>query len=158
MPKSPTLALICDEIRDPGNLGSLLRSAAAAGVQAVALTRGCADAWGLKALRSGMGAQFRVPITSDMEWSQIRAYCDATKMNIKVAEGSSKLSYTQIDWRAPSALVIGSEAQGPSVEAFKAAHHKISIPMSDHVESLNAAMAGAVILFEAKRQREMTVS
>lgn len=153
LPALSTLTLVCDEISDPGNLGTLLRSAAGAGVQAVALTPGCADVWSLKALRAGMGAQFRLPSQSNMTWTQIQDYIRASGGRIRVAEGKSSTLYTHVDWSVPCALVIGSEAEGPSVEAFNAADEKIAIPLEAGVESLNAGMAGAIILFEASRQR-----
>lgn len=155
LPPLPSLTLICDQVRDPGNVGTLLRSAAAAGVGAVLMTAGCADVWGLKALRAGMGAQFRLPIKCGMTWSHISDYVELTNSVLRVAEASSDIDYTQVDWSVPSALVVGSEADGPSAEAFSACEEKVSIPLSLQMESLNAAVAGAVILFEAKRQRSM---
>lgn len=153
LPVHTSLSLICDEVRDPGNLGTLLRSAAGAGVDTVLLTAGCADIWNLKVLRSGMGAQFRLPIKSGMSWKEIVDYLESMKTVIRVAEGSTQASYSHVDWTIPSALVIGSEADGPSETAFAVAHESIGIPMASGVESLNAAMAGTIILFEAQRQR-----
>lgn len=154
VPSMPTMTLICDEVHDPGNLGSLLRCAAAAGVQFVVLTPSCADVWGLKALRAGMGAQFRIPVYQGMSWVEISECMARNKSIIRVAEGCALQNYSQVDWTVPSALVVGSEAHGPSESAIAAAHESIGIPMTDEVESLNVAMAGAVVLFEAKRQRD----
>ncbi|CAN8067752.1 unnamed protein product [Agarophyton chilense] len=154
LPDFPTMSLICEEVRDPGNLGSLLRCAAASGVQFVALTPGCADVWSLKALRAGMGAQFRVRVRQGMSWVDIVDYMKKNEISIRVADGFAKKNYSLVDWTIPSALIVGSEATGPSEAAFSAAHEKIAIPMSGEVESLNVAMAGAAILFEAKRQRD----
>lgn len=156
LPPTPTLTLICDEIRDPGNLGTLLRSAAGAGVHAVILTSGCADVWGLKVLRSGMGAQFRLPMETSKSWNDIVGYLQLTESTLRVAEGTADVDYTEVDWSVPSALVVGSEADGPSEGAFRAAKDKVAIPLAGGVESLNAAMAGSIILFEAQRQRRQT--
>lgn len=153
LPNIPTFSLICDEVHDPGNLGSLLRCAAAAGVHFVALTPGCADAWGLKALRAGMGAQFRVSLCQGMSWPSIVECMKRSNTTIRIAEGCAEKDYALVDWSVPSALVVGSESIGPSKAALSAGHERIAIPMSDDVESLNVAMAGAIILFEAKRQR-----
>ncbi|KAI0564831.1 RNA methyltransferase [Gracilaria domingensis] len=154
LPERPIMSLICEEVRDPGNLGSLLRCAAASAVQFVALTPGCADVWSLKALRAGMGAQFRIPVRQGMSWADIIAYMRKNDIRVCIADGSAGKSYSFINWSIPSALIVGSEATGPSEAAFGAAHEKIAIPMAMEVESLNVAMAGAVILFEAKRQRD----
>lgn len=154
LPQQPHLTLICDNIHDPGNLGSLLRSAAGAGVNAVCLSTGCADVWGLKALRAGMGAQFRLPIQTGMKWEQIEAYVRRADARVRVAEGGG-VEYTAVHWGGISALVVGSEAEGVSMEAREMADEMVGIGLGGGVESLNAAMAGAVILFEAKRQREL---
>lgn len=100
-----------------------------------------------------MGAQFRLPMETSKSWPDIVSYLEGTKSRVRVAEGTSEICYTEVDWSVPSALVVGSEAEGPSQEAFQAAHDKVAIPLSGGVESLNAAMAGSIILFEAKRQR-----
>lgn len=152
LPASPSLALVCDNVRDPGNLGTLVRSAAAAGVDAVLLTQGCADVWALKTLRAGMGAQFRIPVLSGLSWAQIGDYCQG--MHMFIADGSGECRHCEVDWTNRCALVVGSEADGPSKQAFE--HGRgVSIGMSNSVESLNAAMAGTVILFEAARQRSL---
>lgn len=104
-------------------------------------------------LRSGMGAQFRLPMQDNMTWPDIIQYLNVSGSQIRVAEGTSDTLYTDVDWTVPSALVIGSEAEGPSEAALQTRHEKIAIPLASGVESLNAAMAGSVILFEAQRQK-----
>ena len=145
----PNFILIPDQIRDPGNLGTLLRTAAAAGVQAVLLPPETTDAFAPKVVRSGMGAHFRLPIRA-MAWEEIRA--QAKSMQIFLADMSGQ-SCWETDLRQPLALIIGGEAEGASEEARKLARQKISIPMAGNVESLNAGVAGSVLMFEVVRQR-----
>lgn len=150
VPAQPDLVLVLDLIRDPGNLGSLLRSAAAAGVQAVYLTPGSADAFAPKVVRSGMGAHFRLPIRV-MDWDELPAQLAGLKLVL--AEMNAPLSCWQADLRGRVALVIGGEAEGVSQSARLYSSESVHIPMSEASESLNAAAAGAILLFEIKRQR-----
>lgn len=158
LPPKPSLVLVCDAVSDPGNLGTLLRSAAGAGVSAALLTPGCSDAWGPKALRAGMGAQCRLP-TRQLTWQEIAAELDKWGCVPYAADAAGQMAHFELDWRAPSALVVGSEAHGLSDEVRN--HPSVSlcrIPMGprgagEGVESLNAAVAGSVVLFEAARQR-----
>ena len=149
IPNSPSFILIPDQIRDPGNLGTLLRTAAATGVQAVLLPPETTDAFAPKAVRSGMGAHFRLPI-HEMAWDEIQ---EQTKnLQIYLADMDGKPCW-ETDLSQPLALIIGSEAEGASEDARKLSNEKISIPMAGNVESLNAAVAGAVLMFEIVRQR-----
>ncbi len=148
----PSFVLILDGISDPGNLGTLLRSAAAADCDAVLLAPGCADMLSPKVLRSGMGAHFRQPIYA-WEWAEISHFNNQHKLELYLAEAWGGRSYFQVDFTQAFALIIGNEASGVS-EAAKALSPKpIQIPMPGRMESLNAAIAGSVILFEAVRQR-----
>lgn len=143
--------LILDQIRDPGNLGTLLRSAAAAGVQTVLLPPETTDAFAPKVVRSGMGAHFRLPIHS-ITWEEIEEMSKSANLNVYLADMDGK-SCWETDLRQPLALVVGSEAEGASQKARELATQKISIPMSGDIESLNAGVAGSVLLFEVVRQR-----
>ncbi len=143
--------LIPDQIRDPGNLGTLLRTAAAAGVQAVLLPPETTDAFAPKVLRAGMGAHFRLPIHS-MTWGEIERFCESASQRIYLADMDGQ-SCWEVDLRQPVALVIGGEADGASESARKLANGKISIPMSENIESLNAGVAGSILMFEVVRQR-----
>jgi TrmH family RNA methyltransferase len=146
---APRRVLILDNVRDPGNLGTILRTAAAAGVQVAILSPGCADPYNPKALRGGMGAHFRLPVV-EATWEEIAGYCAPLK--VYLADGAGQTDYDTVDWTAAWALVIGSEAHGLSAEATALSEQRVRIPMAAHTESLNAAMAAAVILFEAGRQ------
>jgi RNA methyltransferase, TrmH family len=149
IPDSLNFALILDQIRDPGNLGTLLRTAAATDVQAVLLPPETTDAFAPKVVRSGMGAHFRLPIHS-MTWDDIREQIKDIQVYLADMDGGS---CWETDLREPLALIIGSEAEGASEEARKLATEKVSIPMTGNIESLNAAVAGSVLMFEVVRQR-----
>lgn len=149
IPHSPNFILIPDQIRDPGNLGTLLRTAAAAGVQAVLIPPETTDAFAPKVVRSGMGAHFRLSIHS-IPWDNIGTYTKGLQIYLADTDGQS---YWETDLRLPLALIIGGEAEGASEEARKLATKKISIPMSGDIESLNAGVAGSVLMFEVVRQR-----
>ncbi len=149
IPQFLNFILILDQIRDPGNLGSLLRTAAAAGVQVVLLPPETTDVFAPKVVRSGMGAHFRLPIHS-MTWEEIRGQIKESQVYLADMDGKS---CWETDLRQPLALIIGSEAEGAREEARKLATQKISIPMVGNVESLNAGVAGSVLMFEVVRQR-----
>jgi TrmH family RNA methyltransferase len=149
IPNAPDFILIPDQIRDPGNLGTLLRTAAAAGVQAVFLPPETTDAFSPKVVRSGMGAHFRLPI-QPMRWEKIRRQIKDLDAYLADMDGAS---CWETDLRGPLALIIGSEAEGASQEARELATQKISVPMSGNMESLNAGVAGSVLMFEVVRQR-----
>ena len=151
IPESPNFLLIPDKIRDPGNLGTLLRSAAAAGVHAVLLPPETTDAFAPKVLRSGMGAHFHVPIHS-MGWDEIDQIGKSAGLNVLIADMDGQ-SCWKTDLTQPVALIIGSEAKGASDSARKLAKAKITIPMNANIESLNAGAAGSVLMFEVVRQR-----
>jgi TrmH family RNA methyltransferase len=151
IPNFPTFILIPDQIRDPGNLGTLLRTAAATGVQAVLLPPETTDAFAPKVVRAGMGAHFRLPIHL-MTWEEIGRFCESANQRIYLADMNGQ-SCWETDLRQPVALVIGGEADGASESARKLANGKITIPMNGNIESLNAGVAGSVLMFEVVRQR-----
>ncbi|MBN1302821.1 MAG: RNA methyltransferase [Anaerolineales bacterium] len=150
LPKQPAFVLIPDQIRDPGNLGALLRSAAAAGVQAVLAPPETTDPFAPKVVRSGMGAHFRLPVHS-LSWEQIRAYCRRTRLYLADMEGQS---CWECDLRLPLGLIVGGEAAGASQPARDLADQAICIPMQGQTESLNASVAGAILMFEVVRQQQ----
>lgn len=149
LPTRPARVLVLDALRDPGNLGTILRAAAAAGVDAALLAPGCVDPFNPKVLRAGMGAHFRVPL-AELPWAEIAAYCAA--LTVYLADARASLRHDQADWTRPWALIVGGEAGGAGREAAKLARARIAIPMAGATESLNAAVAAAVVLFEARRQ------
>ncbi len=152
-PNDPTFLLVIDQLRDPGNMGTLLRSAAAAGVGGVIIPKGNVDPWSDKVLRAGMGAHFRLPIRDGLIWSEIEPLL--TGLTVRLADAQGITNYDEVNWSHPSALIVGGEAKGASEDAIRLVDHRISIPMAHDVESLNAGVAGSVILFEVVRQRRM---
>jgi RNA methyltransferase, TrmH family len=154
IPPSLDFVLILDQIRDPGNLGTLLRTAAATGLQAVLIPPETTDAFAPKVVRSGMGAHFRLPIHS-MTWEEIGQTSKSENLEVYLADMDGQ-SCWESDLRQPLALIIGGEAEGASEEARALATQKLSIPMSGDIESLNAGVAGSVLMFEVVRQRSLT--
>lgn len=151
-PSAPKrLALILDGWRDPGNLGTALRTAEAAGADWVALTEGTVDPFSPKVVRAGMGAHFRLPVFADWRWSEIRRILRSVP--VYLADAAASLAYDDVDWTRPSALVVGGEAHGVRDAARQTGATEIAIPMAGQVESLNAAMAAGIIMMEAARQR-----
>ena len=152
IPKSFNFILIPDQIRDPGNLGTLIRTAAAAGAQAVLLPPETTDAFAPKVVRAGMGAHFRLPIHA-MSWDEIEQVCKSGSLQIFLADMNGH-SCWETDLRVPLALIVGGEADGASDPARKLTGTVVSIPMPGEAESLNAGAAGAVLMFEIVRQRK----
>jgi len=153
---SPELVLVADAISDPGNLGALLRSAAAAGVNEVLLTPGTVDPFNAKVVRAGMGAHFRVPIR---RYNPKTAAGPGPKTLVALlSRDEHAVSFDQVDLSGPVWIVVGSEARGPGDEIRAVATTTVSIPMALATESLNAAVAGSIVLFEAVRQRKITLN
>jgi len=149
-PQPPSFVVIADRLRDPGNLGTLLRTALGAGVEQVLLAPGTVDFSNPKVVRSAMGAHLWLSVRH-MDWegiSETVAGCETW-----LAAGGGRTMYTEVDWTRPAALIVGSEAHGAGDRAESLAKGKISIPIRPVVDSLNAAVAASVILFEAVRQR-----
>lgn len=144
-------ALLLEDIQDPGNLGSLLRSAAAAGCDAVFLSEGCADAWSPKVLRAGMGGHFALSIHEAADLPAVAASFEGMVLAATLAAGTSLYS---CDLRGKLAFALGNEGAGLSAALLAAASQRIAIPMPGKTESLNVAAAGAVCLFEAVRRRK----
>jgi TrmH family RNA methyltransferase len=151
-PEHPTLLLILDRLRNPGNLGSALRTAEAAGADGVLLSPGTVDAFNPKAVRGGMGAHFRLALRV-ATWSDISRATQG--LRAWLAEAQSGIPYYTVNWSSPSAIIIGGEAEGASAEAQSLTSDRVTIPMLGQAESLNAAVATGVILFEASRQRSL---
>ncbi len=157
LPSTPDLVLILDQLRDPGNCGTILRTAAAAGVQLVFNTPGSADLFMPKVVRAGMGAHFRMCIRQE-DWAEILHFCrpsSGTRLKLFLSESGGGKDLWQANLRNPLALIIGGEAEGAGTEARQAADELIHIPMPGHFESLNAGVAASILLFEVVRQRRI---
>ena len=141
--------LILDGVQDPGNIGTILRTADAMDVPVV-LLEGCADPWSWKVIRSTMGAAFRTPVVQ-ASWEEVLSKCREAGIPI----GVTALSDRAVDIRSAKlsdmALVIGSEGRGVRKEVLENADHELIIPMNPHCESLNAAIAAAIVMWEIRR-------
>lgn len=144
------LVIVLEDIQDPGNLGSMLRTAAAAGATLAVLSKGCHDPWSPKALRGGQGAQFVLPLLRDADLAAWLAAFDG--QSVALALGESRDFYAA-SYTGATALVVGNEGAGLDVATACAAQRRVRIPMPGRVESLNAAAALAAALFEVVRQR-----
>jgi TrmH family RNA methyltransferase len=147
------LLLLLDGVQDPGNLGTIIRTAEAAGVDAVVIGSGSVDLYNGKVVRATMGSIFRLPVFA-RELHQLTGLLKAAGASLLVtALDPSSRSYDEPLYRGKTAIVIGSEARGVSDGMLAEATHKVHIPLSGQAESLNAAVAAGVILYEARRQR-----
>ncbi|HLX24651.1 MAG TPA: RNA methyltransferase [Usitatibacter sp.] len=150
-PRDAKLVLLLEQIQDPGNVGTLLRSAAAAGAGHVMLSQGCAFAWSPKVLRAAMGAHFALHI---VEGADLGAWIAAYKGTSIALSGQAAKSLYDLDLAKPCALVVGNEGSGLSEALQSAATVRAKIPMPGRMESLNAGTAGSIALFECVRQRK----
>jgi TrmH family RNA methyltransferase len=149
-PTDAPLVLLLEDIQDPGNVGALLRSAAAAGAGHVVLSSTCAFAWSPKVLRAAMGAHFALNIVEGASLEEFAANYRGTTIALA---GEASRSLYDLDLRGPCAFIVGNEGAGISAALAAGAKARARIPMSGRVESLNAAIAGSVALFECVRQR-----
>ncbi len=147
-----TALVIADRLADPGNLGTVVRTAAATGA-AVWSCAGSVDLYEPKALRASMGALFLVRHRQRLSPADAAAGALALGLTLVVADARGAVPYDAFDWRRPFALVIGSEAHGVNPVLRQAAESVVHLPMRPGIESLNAAVTAAVLLFEAERQR-----
>lgn len=144
------LVVVLEDIQDPGNLGAMLRTGAAAGATLAVLSKGCHDPWSPKALRGGQGAQFVLPMQCGVDLPVWLERFDGLRVALALSEESPLYS---LDLSGPLALVVGNEGAGLSEAVRRAASVQAAIPMPGKVESLNASAALAVAVFEAVRQR-----
>jgi TrmH family RNA methyltransferase len=152
LPSPAGFHLLLEDVQDPGNVGAMLRTAAAAGVEQVLLSKHCAFAWAPKVLRAGQGAHFLTTIVEDVDLlAWVRAFRRHGCVVATVAVGGTDLYASDIPSRV--AIIIGNEGAGISPALLAEADHRVTIPMPGGAESLNAAAAAAVVLFECVRQR-----
>jgi len=154
IPKSVSVvhkaAVMLENIQDPGNLGSIIRTAAAAGIKRICLSKGCAEAWSPKSLRSGMGAQFNIEIVEQVDLdNEVKNYNKVIVTSLDAA-----VSLYDIELTNSVAFVFGNEGAGVSEGLLSRATHKVKIPMPGNIESLNVSAAVAICLFERVRQME----
>jgi TrmH family RNA methyltransferase len=144
-------AVLLDGVQDPGNVGSILRSAAAAGITQVFCSAGTAFCWSPKVLRAAMGAHFVLEIFENVD---LGALIDASGISVLAMSGYAEQKLWQVDLRGPVAWLLGHEGQGVADDLMGRATHQVVIPHAGRVESLNVAAAGAICFFEQLRQRQ----
>lgn len=147
------LVVVVHTANNPSNAGAMLRVAEAAGATAVVLTGGSTDPLSAKALRGSMGSAFRLPLWTGPTLEEALLWCAGRGIRTVATAADAPAAHTGVDWTRPSAVVVGPEAGGLSDEEARAADECVRIPMREPVESLNVAVALAVVLYEAARQR-----
>lgn len=147
------LLVILHGINNPVNLGAILRTAEAAGATGALTTAGTTDPFSPKSLRGAMGAAFRLPIWTDVSFDQTIKWCRKRSIQTVCADLHATRSYADVDWRRPTALIVGAESKGLSDDEIKTADEAVKIPMKGLTESLNVAVAAGILLYEADRQR-----
>ncbi|MDO4286017.1 MAG: RNA methyltransferase [Eubacteriales bacterium] len=152
----PPLLLLLEDIQDPGNLGTMIRTAEAAGVTGIVMSRGTVDVFNPKTVRATMSALFRMPFFCAEDFVGTLGRIREKGIAIYAAHLEGARSYESCSYIEGTALLIGNEGNGLSDEAASAADYRIILPMRGRIESLNAAVAASVLLYEADRQRRMT--
>jgi TrmH family RNA methyltransferase len=147
------LLLIGEELSDPGNIGTLIRTASAAGADGVILTTGSAELYNPKVLRAAAGAVFHIKVITDISIGAAAAEIKSRGASIYAAHPRSDVLPYSVDLRGSVCLTVGNEARGLTDEALSLSDGLITLPMPGYAESLNASVAGAVLLYEAVRQR-----
>lgn len=147
------LAVCLDAVQDPGNMGTIVRTAEAAGVNCVLALKGSVDAFSPKTLRSAMGSAFRLPIFTDQDVETVLDLARSTGMRIVATDAGGDVVYSDFDWSEPVMVVFGNEGRGIEPRLLERSDAVLRIPLCAPVESLNVAAAAAVVLFEAVRQR-----
>lgn len=156
-----TLVVVLDQIADPGNAGTVIRTADAAGADAVILTAGSVDPTNAKAVRASAGSLFHLPVIDDVPAADVVAACRAAGLRLVAAAADASTPYHRLCHRAPTAIVFGNEAHGLSGAITGHVDITVSVPMMrsarsgyrGHAESLNLATTAAVVMFEVVRQR-----
>lgn len=149
----PALAILLDRIQDPGNMGTIMRTAAGAGANVIYYTKGSTDPYAPKVLRATAGSVFHLPVQQVSD--SLRLSCDLKEKGVQVVAAAARggLPPWEADFKRPTTLIVGNEAGGVAGELLSEADLKVTIPLKGPVESLNAATASAMILYEIVRQR-----
>ena len=153
-PGRPPLILVLEDLQDPGNVGTILRTAEGAGVTGVILSSHTADPFQPKVIRSTMGSIYRVPFRREADLQDTMRWLDGEGITSYAAHLKGSVEYTEGRYASGTAFLIGNEGNGLSDSLSAAASGRIRIPMEGEVESLNAAVSAAVLMYEAHRQRQ----
>lgn len=148
--------LVLEDIQDPGNLGTMLRTGEGAGISAVLMSKGCVDIYNPKTIRSTMGSVYRVPFCYVEDLQNLISELEQKKIHTYAAHLDGKNAYHQENYKEKTAFFIGNEGNGLSDEVTERAQTKIRIPMEGKVESLNAAISASILMYEAHRQKQLS--
>jgi RNA methyltransferase, TrmH family len=151
--QAPALIVIMHRINNPVNVGAILRTAEAAGATSTIATQNTTDPFSPKSLRGAMGSAFRLPLWFGPTYDEAIVWCGERDLQTICADVHASTAYDEVDWRRPSALILGPESSGLSREEITKANEAVRIPMRGPAESLNVAVATGVLLYEAARQR-----
>lgn len=147
------LAIALSTIQDPGNLGTIIRTAAATDASGLWLSADSVDLDNPKVVRASAGQWFRLPMAVSPDLTATVQECQQAGMQVIATLPSAKLTYWEVDWRCPSLILLGNEGAGLSAELAALADLQVRIPLTSGVESLNVAIAAALMLYEAQRQK-----
>lgn len=159
--RDANLLVVLDRVADPGNLGTVIRTADAAGADGVVLIAGSVDPGNAKAVRSSAGSLFHLPVVDDVAPDDLAAHCRRTGLHLVGAAADATQRYDDVSWDGPTAIVFGNEAHGLSRDLHRHLRASVSVPIRrpqrpgyrGHAESLNLATTTAVVVFEIARQR-----
>ncbi len=143
--------VVLDRLQDPGNIGTIIRTAEGAGYAAVVSVKGTADIYAPKTIRAAAGSVFRIPIIHVEDNRELRRFVDSTGKKLAVTSLDADNFYYDVNLKTDTALVIGNEGNGVSKELIEMADIKVRIPMSGRLESLNASVAAGILMYEAVR-------
>jgi len=141
--------LILDQIQDPGNMGTLIRTAVAAGMDGIIALKGCVDIYNLKVIRATMGTIFAFPILTRVDLKDLKQLYQKNKFNLISADSSQGNSYSNVEYKRPLMLVIGNEGRGVRDEIIELSDRLVKIPIFGEIDSLNAAIAGGIIIYKS---------
>jgi RNA methyltransferase, TrmH family len=151
-----TLLLVLADVRDPGNAGTLIRSAVASGASGIVFARGSVDPLHPKTVRSSAGAMFHIPIARSVGLEAAVEACRASELTVLEANANSERAYEAVDMTRPFALLLGNESWGLPREKRHLVDGDVGIPMAGEIDSVNVGTAGSVLMFEAARQRRLS--
>jgi RNA methyltransferase, TrmH family len=151
--RRPQLVLMLHDVQDPGNVGAIARAAEACGATGLVCSEGTADPFGWKALRGAMGSTLRLPTAARQSLPDAAAHARAAGLRILATTARGGVPLPDCDLRRPAAVILGGEGSGLPASLIEAADARITIPMQPRVESLNVAVAAALVVYEASRQR-----
>ncbi|MDF2522246.1 MAG: rlmB [Clostridia bacterium] len=148
MGREAFILTLLDEVRDPGNVGTIIRTADACGIDAVILSKGCVDLYNGKTIRATMGSMFHIPVITDVDMPELIEKLKQADAEVLGADPHSDISCIDVPHNARTAIVIGNEAKGMRAELKAATTQNITIPMPGKAESLNAGIAAAILMYE----------